>query len=257
MAWETSHASLNDFIGKPVGDIRIATFNVHFFRDALGKRCTVEDLLRNIGRIEADVFLFQEIPNGSQRMPLEWIAFSKGLKEAGYSSIHYGAAGNTSLLGNMIASKWPLENCGMQHLGWDRIIIWSDVLIPIPHGHQTRKKIRVFCTHWQNANPAARLTQAKATSAKIKNDPWVPWIIGADFNATIDSEAIKELVGRAGAKEAFSSLGWNPPVYTCWSGGRIDHLFLDPKVRVNASYVYHTASSDHLPIIADLSLGEG
>lgn len=70
---------------------------------------------------------------------------------------------------------------------------------------------------------------------------------------------LEQVERRLGYTHAWQAASLIPPACTHWSGKAIDHILISPcftgaTVEVSGTYVYHTAASDHLPMIADLRL---
>jgi endonuclease/exonuclease/phosphatase family metal-dependent hydrolase len=71
-------------------------------------------------------------------------------------------------------------------------------------------------------------------------------------NVVLDSGAT-DLIEAAGFVDCFEACGKTPPLCTTWSGRRIDFIFVkSEKFQVTQAFVYHCASSDHIPVITDL-----
>lgn len=56
--------------------------------------------------------------------------------------------------------------------------------------------------------------------------------------------------------DSFAKSGFTPPQFTTWTGTRVDFLFLNPiwNLPVKGSYVFYDWSSDHIPVIMDVSI---
>ena len=84
-------------------------------------------------------------------------------------------------------------------------------------------------------------------------------ILAGDFNATLDHQALRRLLGDGGYVDAADAVGAGYD--TTWPAGRdfppeitIDHVLVDPRVRVEDVSVYTVARSDHRAVIATLVL---
>lgn len=250
-AFETGNLHLNSQIpAAPANGLRIVTYNVHYFRDLHAAKPNVQNVLKDVKVMDAGVILFQEVLTDTSNKDRK--DFDAGLDAQGYKW-RYFANGPGAWLGNMIASKYPLSNKKTLDLGYSRVML--EAAVPLANGDE----ITVFATHWENADQLARNKQSKATVDYFngKGGPGMgKFILGADFNAHHKSPAIQGLLKTGFMEISFNQLGWHMPDYTCWAGHPIDFLFAGnaAKNHVIGSYVYHTLSSDHLPVIIDLDL---
>lgn len=242
---ERERLNLNADI-PPIEGLRIATYNVHFFKDLYNIQDSVGSLLLDIDKMNATALLFQEIP--SENSP-EKKNFELGLEGLGYIYQAFGAA-TGSTLGNMIASKYPLANIKITDLGRWRSLVEADIVIG------DGEPLSLFVSHWQNQDYMARQRQSELTSRRIREKGCRNFVLGADFNASIVSSSVSYLTRAIPMTGSFDAIGWPRPKYTCWGGTAIDHLFVSPSLqgRVVGSYVYHTLSSDHLPVILDMNI---
>ena len=84
----------------------------------------------------------------------------------------------------------------------------------------------------------------------------LPAIIAGDFNATPYSPIFREVREIAGLKDAREGFGWQPSWPTSfpllWIP--IDHILITPDIQVRARTTGSYISSDHYPVIAELSL---
>lgn len=249
--FEKANLHLNNQIpAAPSNGLRVITYNVHYFTDLHAALSNVQNVLNDVRVMNGDVMLFQEVltdtNNGDRK------AFDAGLDAQGYKW-RYFAHGPGAFLGNMIASKYPLSKTKTFDLGYTRVMV--EAAVPIANGDE----ITVFATHWENGSQAARNQQSKATVDYFNKKGGAnmgKFILGADFNAHYKSPAIQGLLATNYMNISFNQLHWHMPDYTCWAGHPIDFLFAGNDVRNNVigTYVYHTLSSDHLPVIIDLDL---
>jgi len=248
-AFEKKQLGLNKFIpSAPSKGLRIVTYNVHYFTDLFAKGCNVSNVLNDVRIMDAGVILFQEVLTSTSNQYRK--DFDAGLDRLGYVYRYFEAASG-AFLGNMIASRYPLQNLGVLDLGYARVMLEADVQLV------GGDKITLFGTHWENADANARLKQAQITMKHFNaKGAMGNFVLGADFNAHYRSPAIQTLVNSGLMRSSFSVLKWPYPNYTCWAGHPIDFLFIGSAAQKNVlgSYVYHTLSSDHLPIIVDLDL---
>ncbi len=84
-------------------------------------------------------------------------------------------------------------------------------------------------------------------------------LLAGDFNATLDHHALRRLLGDGGYVDAADAVGAGYD--TTWPAGRdfppeitIDHVLVDPRVRVEDVSVHTVPRSDHRAVIATLVL---
>jgi endonuclease/exonuclease/phosphatase family metal-dependent hydrolase len=84
-------------------------------------------------------------------------------------------------------------------------------------------------------------------------------LLAGDFNATLDHQALRRLLGEGGYVDAADAVGAG--YHTTWPAGRdfppeitIDHVLVDPRVRVEDFSVHTVPRSDHRAVIATLVL---
>lgn len=156
--------------------------------------------------------------------------------------------------------------------GWDaalpRICTW--VVLRDRRSHQ---RIAHFNTHLDHVGKTARQEGARLIAARIREiaGPNTSTILTGDFNANPQSEAYRAITGESPLRDAkqISRSPHRGPEGT-WStfhtwrrvGDRWDYVFVSPDVQV-LNHLHSTFSerfhypSDHLPVIATLSLAMG
>jgi endonuclease/exonuclease/phosphatase (EEP) superfamily protein YafD len=84
-------------------------------------------------------------------------------------------------------------------------------------------------------------------------------LLAGDFNATLDHDALRRLLGDGGYTDAADAVGAG--YHTTWPAGRdfppeitIDHVLVDPRIRVQDVSVHTIPRSDHRAVIATLLL---
>lgn len=246
--FEGKHLHLNQAIPQASeARIRVATYNVHYLRDLHDTKSNVQGVLADVRAMDATAILFQEVlgsPEDASRA-----AFERGLDSLGYI-YRFFARPPGAFLGNMIASRHPLHNTAAVDLGSRRVL--AEAQLRLANG----KALTLMCTHWDHKSPAVRLGQSQRLVAHIRAKGHTDYVLGADLNARHQSPAVQNLVTSGPMKTSFSALQWPHPDYTCWAGWAIDFLLVGPAVErsVLGTYVHHTLSSDHLPVLMDLSL---
>lgn len=237
---DSKMTELNESIPPVCQDaIRIATFNVHYLRDLHDEMSNVKELFDDIAQIDATVLVLQEVKQyGKERK-----RFETGLKKFGYDHVAESFASPNSFLGNVVYSRQSFSKVNGVGLGHDRTLV--EVVL-------AGEGIHIFGTHLEVGSSDVRLEQTQKIIQQMEQSSDKFQLITGDFNAHWNSREISNL--KASYHEAFGSLGWPYPKYTCWAGTSIDFIFVNTRLkeRVLGAYLYHTTSSDHLPIIVDI-----
>lgn len=249
-ATERERLHLNQYIpSAPRGGLRVVTFNLHFFRSLYDEQSNVSSVLEDIRNLDADILLLQEAVSSDFHPDRQ--AFDRALDSMGYLYRHFDIIAGFRE-GNMIASRLPLRNKASIPLGSNRILVMADVEL------QDHRLLTIYSCHWEVKSSEIRMSQSHMVLDKIaeRNGSDSMYILGADFNAMYDSPEMQNLFEGGRMSVSFDVLGWDRPDYSCWSGNAIDWLLPGNGLQqhVMGTYVYHSVSSDHLPIIMDLSI---
>lgn len=111
--------------------------------------------------------------------------------------------------------------------------------------------ITVFCTHF-GLDSDERAKQGRELAALVGAAP-TPAVVCGDFNEEAQARGISELVTSAGLIDAYAD---GPPTFDSVDpASRIDFILHDPSISVDEISLINTLASDHLPIVADLSIG--
>lgn len=110
--------------------------------------------------------------------------------------------------------------------------------------------LTVFCTHF-GLDSDERALQGKELAAMV-NAALKPVVVCGDFNEEAGAAGIWEVIGNAGLIDAYAG---GPPTFDSVNpASRIDFMLHDPSVRVQSICLIDTLASDHLPIVADLTI---
>ena len=247
-----------------VKTLRIMSYNVHGCK-GMDSRISTDRIARVIARYNPDVVALQEIDAGRSR--------SFGIDQAQRiamileMSFHFHPAFQykEEQYGNAILSRYPMslvKNDVLPKL-WNKAFLEFRGAIWVMVDYQGTK-VNIINTHlslW----PKERLLQIKT----LLDGDWLerpdrsgPVILCGDLNMVPNSPVYKEICKKF--KDSQLMVAGHKPLKTWFAGlpiMRIDHIFVTPEFRVNSIQVSHTAlersASDHLPIIADLSLEQG
>lgn len=260
--------------------VRIATYNVHMWRDPYGAN-NFDGIMATIKATHADIMLLQEVTLFNKT------AIERALRDAGYRYIVFGKTIDNVQrpCGNMIISKYPFTQKPTVKIfdadaraGYEkRCFIKTDIALP------QNNTITLYGTHldvWdatesKRTEEIVELTRdAKHQSGNI--------LIGADFNAVrsqdyqyqVQNKSVWDLLNtnhkkrtgipvpttalthleQAGFIDTFMRAGNPSPRFTVWSGTVVDFLYLNKQwnLPMLGSYVYYSTASDHMPVIMDL-----
>lgn len=272
--------------------VRVATYNVHFFRDALNNK-SFDEVVNTIKTINADVVILQEVSIFDEtkiRTAFAKIGYVFDEKKSFCKSMD--AWGRP--FGNMVLSKYPfIQEPAKNTFEYDKryagtIHCWGEQRcyvqskIALPNG----KKISVYGTHLDvyDETDSRRLEQIKELVANANKDSVENIIIAADFNAvrsrdyqyTVNNKYVWDMVNQSThnrfwintptkALEAFDSnqfqdsfakCGSASPKWTVWTGTAVDFMYLNKQwnLPVVGSWVYYSKASDHLPVIMDVKV---
>ena len=220
--------------------LRVATFNIHHCAGTDG----VLDLQRTAAVISdtgADIVALQELDRGMKRsgrvdQPAE-LGRILGMEVAFFPTLTRGGGGE---YGIGIAARHPLDEARF---------------VPLPQlgSEEARGAITaacsgvsLVCTHLSTqARP--RSVQVAAVSA-IARGLERPVVVMGDFNQ--DRAALRELLG-LGFRGTFghSTLTRRLP-----RRRQLDHVLVSPDVEIEGAWTLRTPASDHVPLVAELTL---
>ena len=225
--------------------IRIMTYNI---RGSIGmdNEMSVERIADVIRDSNARVVCLQEVHalrkvSKFTDQPIE-LAKLLNMRVAFQINYREGAGG----LGNAILTTHELDHTRSHILtstGEQRGLL--EVGVRAPEGPLT-----VFCTHL-GLNENERLTQVKEMAALIDTVK-TPKVLCGDLNSQPKQAPIVELLNSTGLYDADHD---GPKTFDSAKPSiRIDYVMPDPSIKLMGTKVITTQASDHLPLIADLSL---
>ncbi|MCK4472787.1 MAG: endonuclease/exonuclease/phosphatase family protein, partial [Anaerolineae bacterium] len=229
--------------------IRVMDYNVHNGFNTAG-RLDLEALAKVVEESGADVVGLQEISRGwliwggvdmltwlSQRLDMPYVS------------------GPTSdaQWGNAILSRYPIVSAEAFPLPPDDLLIRRGYIVAeIDVGAGTLTLIDTHFTH-RGRNYAIRELQASALVSAWNGASST--IIVGDMNATPDSDAMQTLSG-AGLINIAAEIG-TPPIRTSPADDpsrQIDYIWASPDLGFEDLEIVQTTASDHLPVVATISL---
>lgn len=226
--WSRAQAQATSF--------RLVTFNVWF---RTHEPAQIASLLE---RVKADVVVLQEI---STRQALE---LQTHLATYPYSYLEAG------LRGAVVFAKWPIRQAEVIDLAQTGVptakvvVEWQGTPVTLIGTHLDWP---IGAENWRLRN--AQL-QALGTLASAETGPL---LIAGDLNVTPWSPYFRRLLEGAGLKDCAAGHGiagsW--PARLSWIGIRIDHCLASRHWSSVEVSVGPRLGSDHLPVIAELTLG--
>lgn len=249
---EKAHAYINNEIPAVSDDsVRIATYNIHYHKDLYAANSNNESVRRDLSNFNPTVVVFEEVEsnvNHPNRKQFDQMLDSLGYKYREFYTAH-------AWLGNMIASKLPLTMIATEDLTNGRGILASSFMVG-------DRKIAVLGTHLEVQNGSIREQQTKQIVAFLKKHiigKFDRYLLTGDMNASWTSPEIQTFRDSGLLNEVFEAARAPPPEYTCWAGTTIDFVFTSRTLsdELYGPYVYHTVSSDHLPVMVDIKVPKG
>lgn len=258
---------------KEAHSIRIATYNVHNWKDVDGQETlsSILDLVENFG---ADVVAMQEVTlDTTAKAALNMFNSKNALHEAFCEADLWPGAP----FGNLLLSKYPLNNKKDIQLiknNEGRCAIISDITTPLGDINITTTHLDVFDRTgsvrlkqintlgpelnkiWESGIYSAQILMGDMNALK-KNEigeVWLKRIIAANKARGVTT-TFKEipLLESYGLVDSFEHMNSAPPALTTWAGRRVDYIFLrkNSSLIARGCYVYHSSASDHLAILCD------
>lgn len=248
--------------------IRVMTYNVHYWRDPTDTKVNFNEMIALIHKLDPDILILEEV---------SFSVVSKEQVHAAFKDYHISFCEAAKLyggpFGNLIASKFPIKASKVLKLmefHEGRCAVVADIeLFP-------GKIIRVYGFHLDafDSTEQVRLNQIQQIVTDATSSPY-PTLLAGDYNSvrrkdytndewTILSYQWKtslrtdvtDFLEKNGFKTSFDKAKLTNPKYTGTRGLTIDFLYLGSNwtFPVKTSFVYHDASSDHIPVLLDFSL---
>lgn len=224
-----------------------------------------------VGTQEALLHQLEDLEKGLKSYRWIGVGRADGGSEGEFSAILYNTL-RFQPVENSDSTIWLSETPSKPSKSWDaalpRILTWSKF-----KDLSSGSEFFVFNTHFDHIGDTARAESAALIVDTINNvSDGLPVILTGDFNATEESRPYENLTDpSSGLKDAFyeTELPHVGPLFT-YDGfnvlgdnerRRIDYIFVNEKVDVKrhafiSDFRYGRYPSDHLPVIADLTLNE-
>jgi endonuclease/exonuclease/phosphatase family metal-dependent hydrolase len=257
-------AGLQENGDRDRNSLKVICYNVRVGAGPHPERLTGAGLRENLAALveflrkhDPDVVLLQEIDQGTRRsgdtMQAELLAAELGYFHYFAKAMDYdGGAYGTAML-----SRWPLretQTIRLYHEGGTEQRTLSAAVLQSPGG-----AILLLNTHL-GLTPAQRARQTAEIAAFVeKNLRRMPIVLAGDFNATPEADEMRPiyaLLRDAGAPDNRLVPPGDRSTSPALSPSRtIDYIFVSPEIQVLETRVIQVLLSDHLPIIATLTVG--
>lgn len=242
---ERALVGLNDQIPPLcVPSLRVLTFNIHYHLDIYDEEGNTASLKRDLGKLQPTVAIFQEVLHDEKDARRR--QFDGMLEELGF---HYRMMTPYvgGRVGNMVASRMPIRHVGHCYLGLCR------ALLAIKLEYRSYSLV-ILATHLEVSSSMVRQRQTRTILEFVRKLDLGKerLILGGDLNSERGSIEMNSLMTYFA--DSFGRLRAPPPKMTFWDGRALDYLMINDKVHLYGSYVYHTTTSDHIPVIIDVKL---
>ncbi len=233
--------------------LRVMTYNIHQGIDA-DMRVDLEGIAAVIREQDPDVVALNEV---NRARPTNGFVDTLLLlsRRTGMPYI-FGNNSPDGQYGNAILSRYPIREWQNFHYTYNTTEIRGLLRVAV----ETPEGLVVFhATHLDHlAGPRNARTQQVTEALQIWRDAPRSVLLG-DLNAEPYKPEIS-LIYRAGWVDALAVSG-QTDVFTFWDpvptpGRRIDYIFVTPDLKVERAWVVQTRASDHLPVLAEISLGK-
>jgi endonuclease/exonuclease/phosphatase family metal-dependent hydrolase len=226
--------------------VKIMTYNI---RHGVGvdDNYDLDRIISVIKEADPDIVSLNEVDHMMPRTYMQ--KQDKIIADAlGYNLVYGFNINFGSKYGNVLLSKHPIttyinDALPKNKMSEPRGLIQADVNID-------DKTIKVLSTHL-SINSEERPEQIVYIIEKLKELDGPTVLIG-DFNAAPSSNEVKQIseMMQDSAKEEYGTFPANDPTF------RIDYIFVSEELEVKNNKVIESEASDHLPVLAEVSLKE-
>lgn len=252
---------------KPQNGIRIATYNVQSWNSSDFKKAVNPLMaLKNLLEIDADIIGLQEVKLTVQGQA----SLDEFTKASGLNSQFCKAADMGSPFGNMLLSKFAIENVKNLDLGEKtegRCAVLTTLKTPLGMidvssvhldvydntGKERASEINILLDEMlkRPGNFAAQIVMGDMNA--INADEISPFMLkrlqAAYPTVTVEIPIFKQ----RGFLDSFFMMEVAAPFSTTWAGRRVDYIFTKDtsELKPIGCYIYHSDASDHRMLICD------
>lgn len=246
---------------RRAGPLRVLVYNIHAGKDAAG-RPNLEDVAALVRSTSADIVLLQEVDRGTKRSggvdQLAVLAGRTGMHAAfgrtlDYDGGQYGIAA-LSRRPFVLQDTLPLRVSPAQTRAGGsyepRAALAMVARTPLGRWHVVTTHLDASAGDEYRQQEADRLGEILRARAG-----GTPLLLGADMNATPDSDVVEKLLG-FGLRDAWAECGRGEGLTfpAAAPRKRIDYLFLTHALRCTDARVLETTISDHRPLLVTVAI---
>lgn len=277
-----NNISENGFIPcKKNGALRILTFNVRMWTN-IGDKPNFLDTLEVIKTLDPDIVILQEVRDWEKtyahfmKMGYDPHAVACITKDPNFGPAIFA---KNCIVKNSFAAIFKHQSASNRELSFVRLDISyhnNDLAV-----YGTHLEVDDYLT--KESNEKVRTAQIREILQDTKKLSHANSIIAGDFNTVrksdynymINNQHAWDLITKLytifisqkpelealglltnnNYRSSFELLQWKNPTFTNWLSRALDFIFFAPsKITILGSYVYYTASSDHLPVLTDFEI---
>jgi len=246
LTWSKAQALIPDPTNTT---IRVMDYNVHNGFNTAG-RLDMEALANVIEESGADVVGLQEISRGwliwGGMDMLVWLSQQLDM-------VYINGPTSDAQWGNAILSRYPIVSAETFALPPDNVLLRRGYIvaeIDIGGGSLT-----LIDTHFTHRGKNYEIREWQASALVSAWDGASSTVIVGDMNATPDSDAM-QVLSSAGLINVAAEVG-TPPIHTSPADNpsrQIDYIWTSPDLGFSDLEIPQTTASDHLPVVATITL---
>lgn len=239
--------------------VRVLTYNIHKCIGGLDRRCDPSRIAETIAHYAADIVLLQEAQrphdDGAAGDQVEYLAQTLGYRHVAYFP---NVARRRGRYGNAVLSRFPITRVNHIDLTLPlkkrRSVVHARIRLRFPSGHA--RTLNVYNLHLGLSGIERRFQLKRFLSSHpfAHLHARAPLVVGGDFNDVWGSlgKRVLEPAGFRGAPQRLFTFPAFAPLRA------LDAFYVRGDVRISHVQRAHAGvarrASDHLPLIADLSL---
>ena len=205
-----------------------------------------------IKKSDADIIGLQEVKDNDPKLDVIKFLSSLGYEHI-YAPVKHLWDNEVFIFGPAIFSKYKIVSSEIYNLHEkdNRVAVRADVQIGDLILH-------AFSTHLSHSHQQPSKIQEGQAENLLKTVPNEHAIVMGDFNATPDSNAVRNIAKVLTDTDAQSLPTWSVYPAGCEDCNpqkidtRLDYIFVTPDIRVTSFEVGDSKGSDHLPILATI-----
>ena len=239
--------SATGLLAAPARTLVVASYNVHAWAGSDGRR-DAERTARVLDELGADLVALQEVRcSGDDRSTLEHVALQLGVSVVRGLVLDRRSEGH----GNALLSRLPLKRVARLDLTVGGHEPRGALDVDVETGADP---LRLIATHL-GIGPRERRVQVRRLVDTVLRDSEGPLVLLGDMNEWVRGVGallpLHRVLGRTPGPRTFPA---PLPLFA------LDRIWVAPRSRLRRLWVHRSAASrrasDHLPVLAELALGE-